>query len=302
MTIFFPDVSHYDLDRGVILERGTVAVIVKATHGKLFVDRGYLTLLAQANTVGAYITAYHWLNHGDGAGQARYCWEQLGRIPVMVDAEDQPGNTGYTGPNTVQDILDFASILRDLGGTCHLVYLPKWYWSSRMGSPDLTPLAKAGLHLVSSHYTAYSDDGPGWDSYGGVAPVQWQYTNALPYGGGQSDFNSFKGSLDEYIALTGGDLDMAWTDDQWAQAYQWLQNIEAVVTKEARDLDDLGPVNYVDGNPVEPNGINNPTKLRLVAIQAVLARLAAGGVDLDALAAKLAPKVADELARRLGNG
>jgi hypothetical protein len=68
----------------------------------------------------------------------------------------------------VADCLAFANALRGLGGVCTLVYLPRWYWQGTLGSADLTPLAAAGLHLVSSNYTRYSDDGPGWEPYGGM--------------------------------------------------------------------------------------------------------------------------------------
>jgi hypothetical protein len=44
---------------------------------------------------------------------------------------------------------------------------------------------------VSSLYTTYSDNGPGWASYGGVAPVVWQYTDT------PLDTNAFKGSVAE---------------------------------------------------------------------------------------------------------
>jgi hypothetical protein len=212
-TIWFPDLSHYDLDRGLRLQAGTVAVIVKATHGTAFLDRGFGPFRTQAGDVAAWFTAYHWLNHGDAADQAAFFWRTVGRVPVMVDAEDTAANTGYNGPLTVADIVEFVTTLRELGGTSNLGYLPHWYWQDHMGSPDLTPLARAGIGLVSSNYTTYSDTGPGWAGYGGVDPVQWQYTDACPYGGAACDFNAFRGFLADYIALTTkGSTDVNLTD------------------------------------------------------------------------------------------
>lgn len=205
MTIFFPDLSHYDLNRGVAIEPNTVAVIVKGTHGQFFVDSAYDTYKQQAADRGTYFTAYHWLNHADPKGQAAYCWQQLGRVPVMIDAEDMPGDTGFTGPLAVQDLVDFATELRRLGGICHLAYVPRWYWQNNMGSPDLTPLSRAGLGVVSSNYSTYSDTGPGWNGYGGIDVVQWQYTDKLPYGGDFTDFNAYLGTLDQYKQLTQGE-------------------------------------------------------------------------------------------------
>lgn len=212
MTIFFPDVSHYDIDRGVTLEPNTVAVIAKSTHGTLFCDSGYPVFRAQASRVGAYFAVYHWLNHGNGVAQGRYCASIVGRTPVMVDVEDTPTNSGYSGTNTVADVVDFAIAHRAAGGICRLVYLPHWYWQDHMGSPSLTPLRDNGLALVSSSYTSYSDTGPGWDAYGGLSPVQWQYSDSQPYGGASSDFNAFRGSLAQYKMFVEGSSGMELID------------------------------------------------------------------------------------------
>lgn len=221
-AIFYPDLSHYDLGRGVTIEAGTVAACVKGTHGTAFLDSAYATYRSQATRVGAYVMAYHWLNHGNAAAQAECCWGNLGRVPLMVDAEDMPGNTGYTGALTVADIVGFVVELRRLGGVCQLVYLPHWYWADHMGSPDLGPLVKLGLSLVSSNYTTYSDTGPGWVAYGGMTPAVWQYTNARPYGGGHTDFNAYRGTIDQFRALTMGGPDMGIKDDRdaWIEAWR----------------------------------------------------------------------------------
>ena len=201
-TIFFPDVSHYDLGRGVRLESGTVAVIAKSTHGTRFLDSGYGPFKSQAATVGAYFTTYHWLNHGSGAAQADYCFAAVGSTPVMVDAEDTSANTGYNGALVVGDIVDFVTRLRRIGGVCNLCYLPHWYWQNNMGSPDLSPLGALGVGLVSSYYTTYSDTGPGWNGYGGLPVAQWQYSDNLPYGGSYTDFNAYLGPIEAYKQFT----------------------------------------------------------------------------------------------------
>lgn len=220
-SIFYPDVSHYDRDRGVTIAPGTVAVIAKATHGAAFVDPAFASFRQQAASVGAVFAGYHWLNHGNVAAQAAFYHAHGGTTPCMIDAEDMPGNTGYNGPLTVADVVGFAQELRALGGVCNLAYLPHWYWDQHMGGPSLQPLKDIGLGLVSSNYTAYSDTGPGWDVYrrdngavepSGMRPVAWQYTDALPYGGSTSDFNAFKGTLDEFRALIAGGTDVNLSD------------------------------------------------------------------------------------------
>jgi len=147
--------------------------------------------------------AYHWLNHGNLQAQAKWCFQHVGPgTPVMIDAEDKAGNTGYNGPLTVDDITGFAAEYRALGGIVSLAYLPFWYWSGAMGAPHrLGELAAAGLGLVSSNYpnAGYTENGPGWNAYypGAPTPVQWQYTST------PIDMNAFRGTKADFAAMVG---------------------------------------------------------------------------------------------------
>ena len=196
MTIWYPDVSNHE--GAMALEAGTVAVIAKATEGTGYVDPFFEHFKSEAARVGAMFGGYHFLHAGNGAGQARFCFQHVGPgVPVMIDLEPTTGSMP-----TVQDGLDFAAEFRALGGICSLVYLPHWYWQ-QLGSPSLLPLALADLGLVSSGYTAYSDSGPGWTPYGGVTPAVWQYTDALAYSGQSVDFNAYRGTIDQFKTLLG---------------------------------------------------------------------------------------------------
>lgn len=197
MTFYFPDVSS-----PVTIEPGTVMVCAKKTHGSAYLDGDYVNFKGQSAKVGAKFFCFHWLNHGNIAAQVAECAKYDLSVPVMIDAEDVAGNTGFAGFVTVEDIKQFALQYRAKGGICNLYYLPHWYWQSHMGSPDLRPLRDIGLHLVSSNYTSYSDNGPGWAGYGGVNPEQWQYTDNHAYGGGHVDFNAVKGyTVDQWWSL-----------------------------------------------------------------------------------------------------
>lgn len=199
MTIFHPDLSGHQA--GLELEPKTVAVVAKATEGTNFFDPQYLNFKAQAAKIGAEFCAYHWLWSGSWA-EAKFVYSKVGKTPLSIDAENTSVKT------TVAMILTFVRRYRKLGGVVHTVYLPHWYWQS-LGSPDLRPLAKAGLVVNSSAYTTYSDDGVGWQPYGGVTPTIWQYTDRLPYAGQTVDFNAFKGTVQQlhniwnYGTLTG---------------------------------------------------------------------------------------------------
>ncbi len=196
MTIWYPDVSNYN--KSMPLEAGTVAVCAKASEGTGYTDPYYGHFKAEAARVGAVFFGYHFLHAGYGAAQADHCFAVTGPgINIMIDQEP----TGSSNPS-VQDAVDFAVRYRQHGGLCTVDYLPKWYWG-QIGSPALAPLRSSGLHLVSSSYVTYSDNGSGWQPYGGSTPEIWQYTDRQPYSGLLVDFNAYRGTVDQLKTLLG---------------------------------------------------------------------------------------------------
>jgi hypothetical protein len=191
-TLHFPDISSHQA--GISL-KGAPAVIVKATQGTAYTNPDYVPAKGRAAAAGAYQMAYHFLEHGNGAAQAAHCHAVAGSVPLMLDWEED----GASRPN-VPDAVAFIDHYRQLGGTCHLLYLPEWYWM-QLGRPSLQPLIDRGMLAVSSHYTTYSDTGPGWAAYGGLTPVIWQYTDSAAFNGDSVDFNAYRGPLAELKAL-----------------------------------------------------------------------------------------------------
>lgn len=189
----YPDVSRYTPDVDLspypgVVARSGMSDGTDANNPLDMRDPSYATYKQRAVDQGKLFSAYHWLNHGKGRACAAWCFSIVGAgVPVMIDGEDVPGNSGYNGPLVVQDFLDFATELRTLGGICWGSYVAKWYWQGHMGSPNLIPLQDAGMALISSNYTTYSDTGPGWQPYGGVTPSAWQFASQ-PH-----DRNAFQG-------------------------------------------------------------------------------------------------------------
>lgn len=208
MTIEFPDLSHHNT--GVTITAGTPVVIAKVTQDVDFADDSFAGFKVASKAVGAVFAGYHWVGPGDPAAQARWAYAHAGpTVPLMWDAE----GAGATVPR----ILALTAAYRSLGGTASLAYLPRWWWEDHLGSPDLRPLQAAGLGLVSSNYPAagYSDNGAGWAPYGGVTPVQWQWTDAKAYGGKPKiDFNAYRGTIEQYRALLFGRPVPARGDDE----------------------------------------------------------------------------------------
>lgn len=213
MTIFGPDVSDYQ--KGLSLN-GATFVIAKATEGTSWTATTYPGFKAQATQLGIPFAAYHYMDGSDLQAQAQHAYDVIGPdVPMMVDAE--------VAADTIARVVELVGRYRALGGKARLVYFPRWDWQ-QLGAPDLTPLATAGLVLISSSYPAggYSDDGPGWQAYGGMTPALWQYTDHGPLNGAYVDFNAFKGTVEQLRALLEGD-DMSTADIIVGESELWSQ-------------------------------------------------------------------------------
>jgi GH25 family lysozyme M1 (1,4-beta-N-acetylmuramidase) len=193
MTLYFPDVSAFQA--GIDLA-GAHAVAIKATQGTGWFSNAYVAQKTNARGHHAFVMAYHFLEGSSPAAQARWCqqgsgsWHGVDKTPTMIDCEPTTGSSP-----TVGDVIEFTQAFRKLGGVTHLVYFPHWYWQ-QLGSPSLRPLADHNLRLWSSAYGAYTDrdTGTGWQGYGGMQPVIWQYTDRLHFDGRDIDFNAFRGT------------------------------------------------------------------------------------------------------------
>ncbi len=194
MTIFYPDISGY---QGNIDLTGIPAVCAKATEGTTFTSPAYAGQKAMAARDGAFFFAYHFLHSGDGARQADHCGSVAGTTPLMLDMEP----AGTSEPK-IYDAVAFTDAHRKAGGTVSLLYLPHWYWL-QLGAPDLKPLRDRGMLLVASAYPAVypGDHGSGWQPYGGMSPVIWQYTSSQALHGQRVDYNAYRGTIVQLKSL-----------------------------------------------------------------------------------------------------
>jgi peptidoglycan hydrolase-like protein with peptidoglycan-binding domain len=198
MTIFYPDVADYQAG---ISFSGCVIAMVKATENIDYTNPDYAAAKVRAANAGAYFCAYHFLHAGNGAGQASYAYSRVGSgIPLMIDFEPTYNSNGtIASAPQISDAVDFINEYRALGGTVHLLYLPHWYWQGNLGQVSLSPVIDLGMLLVSSDYTGYSDNGPGWAAYGGMTPAIWQYTSSAALNGVSNvDMNAYQGTLADF--------------------------------------------------------------------------------------------------------
>lgn len=199
MTIFGPDLSSYQ-DGVNAAALPYPFVIAKVTEGTYYTDRDYPIWRGQAVGAGKVFAWYHFLSGEDALAQAKHTLANVGnpRLPGMLDAEP----AGKFSPSLAQ-MIAYVDAARSVGLNLRLIYLPRWYWQ-QIGSPGLSALADRGLQLVSSAYpggSGYPGDGAaGWQSYGGMTPVLYQYTSTAPVQGQSVDMNAFRGSIFELAA------------------------------------------------------------------------------------------------------
>jgi peptidoglycan hydrolase-like protein with peptidoglycan-binding domain len=200
MTIFYPDVSSYQTG---ISFAGCVIAMVKATENNDYTNPDYEAAQKRAADAGAYLCAYHFLHAGNGAGQASYAFGVVGSdVPLMIDCEPAYNANGtIASAPQISDVVAFTNQYRALGGKVYLLYLPNWYWSGDLNQASLASVIELGMLLVSSDYTGYSDTGPGWNAYGGMTPVVWQYTSTATLNGVVNvDMNAYQGTLASFQA------------------------------------------------------------------------------------------------------
>ena len=206
MTTFYRDVSHYD---GAYKPTGPTAA--KCTEGATFTDPQFAGIRARAKAAGFPFLPYHFLAHINIAGQVAHVIATIGTgVNVMLDVESE---TGKPDP-TLADVIAFADLYaaKADGGRVILGYIPEWFWSGHWKQPSLAALSARHIGLVSSNYTTYSDTGPGWKPYGGVAPIIWQYTST----GG--DHNAFRGTLAQLAAVFAGETSTPTTEEDMPTA------------------------------------------------------------------------------------
>ena len=199
MTIFGDDLSSYQ-DGVNIAVLTDPFVICKCTEGTYYTDADYPVWRQQAASSAKLFIAYHFISAEDPDAQAKHVAEKIGdtSLPLMIDFEP----AGAYKP-TLQQLIALVDACSREGLHVAMAYLPRWYWE-QIGSPSLTPLDSRGISLVSSAYPGGSgypgDNAAGWEPYGGMTPLIYQFTNAAPVQGRGVDRNAYRGTAAQLAA------------------------------------------------------------------------------------------------------
>jgi hypothetical protein len=300
MTIFGPDLSSFQ--NGVNLGALTDPfVLLKATEGTYYTDANYEHWLAQAKASGKIVVAYHFLSGEDPHAQAAHLLAHIGdkSLPVMLDWEPE----GSYKP-TLAQLYAVADAMTAAGLRVRLAYGPRWHWAN-IGSPPLSGLTSRGIGLVSSSYPGGSgypgDNGPGWQPYGGVTPLIWQYTDAAVEGGQRvGDMNAYRGTRDQLAAFLGTATPAHPTPTGGPDMPLSQQDISAVAGATATALLNLQvPRAGAMGGATSLGAVLSWSDQHIIDITAAAEKTPA--VDIPALVAALAPLLtagatADQLA------
>jgi lysozyme len=203
MTLFGPDGSRYQNGiRIPLADWGKVAFVIWRASIGTRTDVSYPWARLQADLFAKAFVAYHFVyptRAYPAAAQAATFHTAVKdtRVPCMLDWESDG-----TLAATFDELVAVAEAIRAVGHRVPLVYTGRWYWQAK-GSPRMTGY---GFDLVNSHYgsnlvgelrAAYAarggDQGLGWQGYGGLTPVLWQYGSRVSFGNAAMDMNAYKG-------------------------------------------------------------------------------------------------------------
>ena len=224
-----PDVSSWQ-ERIVPPDPHDIAFgIARATNGQA-VDPTCVRVIKWCRDHKVPFAAYHFVyecSTHSAAAQANAFSTAVGgdkTISCMLDWEKDEDDNCHPGRSQIpkwDDCLAVAAAIRKLGFKCALLYANYYYWKDTCGSPTLTG---QGFDLVNANYgpkpwptgdpahiyaVRGGDAGAGWQGYGGLEPVLWQYTCQATWGNRAVDFNAYAGDAAKLSTWF-----TTWTDEE----------------------------------------------------------------------------------------
>ncbi|OZF09807.1 hypothetical protein CH300_00050 [Rhodococcus sp. 15-1154-1] len=126
-----------------------------------------------------------------------------GTKTVQIDYEDLDRN------GSIGDLWARINAFLERGAILLPIYIPRWYWQGRMGSPDLSNLPApiwnshyvGGVDYASKLYPG--DKHAGWAPVGGKDVAFLQFSESALVAGQRIDVNAFRGDDTQLAALFG---------------------------------------------------------------------------------------------------
>ncbi|WP_228542426.1 peptidoglycan DD-metalloendopeptidase family protein [Nocardia sp. XZ_19_369] len=204
-----------------------------------------------------------------------------GACRLQIDYEDLDAD------GSIEDLWARITALTARGFELLPIYLPRWYWSSRMGSPSLTALP---VGIWNSHYVTGDgfaselypgDSHPGWEPMGGQRVDILQFSSTARVAGQLIDVNAVRGGEPALAALFGKDTtDM--TPDQERKLDEIHRELTQLYPSRSHYRDTDAPTDTMAGYLLNVDGRVHESSIDLPA---TLERLQQ---SIDELPAKLA--------------
>lgn len=213
MTVFLADISSYEHGLNIADLHDCAGILAKCSEGVYYADADYDGWRRQTAALGKIFVAYDFVKDNETA-DAQAAWIEAHivdkTLPLMLDVETE----GASKPSFSQ-VVALIKACKARGLRPKLVYLPYWYWQ-QIGSPNMTALNSLGVGLISSAYPNLTiapagqvyaadggDNGKGWNDYGGVTPMLWQFSDRILDGGKTMDMNAYRGTAAQLAAFLG---------------------------------------------------------------------------------------------------
>lgn len=306
-TQFGWDASDYDWQRGPMdlaaaARDGITFFTHKATEGATTRHRYYGEAMRRARDAGIPVLgAYHVVRTSPTiASQVQHMlsyldsqtpwWRTHPCFFIQVDLElweydKVPASKG----------VEFADAIAAATGKAAVIYASRGQYGDQLAN-TMHMLWNANYgpnnegHFRDLYAARGGDTGPGWTAYSGRTPVIWQYGSRTTIGSQDiCDANAFRGPLADLMAVLNGgdDMDLGTPIPLPAYAYEELKGQTEAPYGEL--------IGFLVARSVR-------AERQLAQMTADLAALKTGGVDLDALAAKVAavmpkPPTAAEVAK-----
>lgn len=301
MTIFGWDASHYDWDRGPMdlaaaRRDGMVFATHKVSEGSGYADPRFAEFATRARAAGMPLIGGYCVNRpGDQRPQVDQYLRRLdaaapgwrdGDWLVQLDCE----RWSYAAEPSLSEIRAWCDyfVERTGGRWRPIVYAPRWVYGDRLRGLEYPLWASAyGDNSAVAYRTAYPGDGSSrWVAYSGQTPAILQFGSRTTIGSQNTcDANAFRGSLEELAALTRG-ADMT----PGEQYVQHVINYRTEALKANRTTIKV-PAFGTNAAFTETNEL----AVAINDLRSQLAKLATGGIDIDALIAKLSAGLTDQV-------
>jgi hypothetical protein len=319
--IFGVDVSNHQthFDFAAAAREGFDFAFVKCSQNDNFRDGRFVQHANAARAAGLLVAAYHYQGTAPVARQLSTIKAMAGTdIPIILDVEDGSGGIDITRA--------LVAALRAEGYQVPLTYLPRWYWSGHLGSPNLSGLPPLWVSWYPDYTVRRKESGidtvPNsvWNGYGGldVAVVQFTSSGAVAdYPGGSIDLNAFAGTRAQLVTLLEGEDDVNLSDPLptyddnsttveetlFGAHYHAKQADQRAARIEVQLAALGGALSDAETHILAANRESDENSTAAV-LAAIRAQPTGGQVDVPALAAALrvglGDEIADDLADELG--